>query len=50
MNDNVHVRINDGYSLDKEDEKVLEDKLQKYEEYKVGSMGHMEFQEDKDWY
>ena len=29
---------------------MLEDKLQKYEEYKVGSLGHIGFQEDKDWY
>ena len=36
--------------MDKEDELVLEDKLQKYEEYKVGSLGQIEFPEDKDWY
>jgi hypothetical protein len=50
MYDDVRQGINDGYCVDKEGDQVLEDKLQKYEEYKVGSLGHMAFQDDKDWY
>jgi hypothetical protein len=46
----VRPGTNDGYCVDREDEQVLEDKLQKYEEYKVGSLGQMGFQDDKDWY
>ena len=41
---------NVGFQVENEGDKVLEDRLQKYEEYKVGSMGNMEFSEDRDWY
>ncbi|XP_028407401.1 gamma-aminobutyric acid type B receptor subunit 2-like isoform X2 [Dendronephthya gigantea] len=46
----IKTGINEGFSVDKEGDKVLEEKLQKYKEYKVGSLGHFEFQDDKDWY
>ena len=45
----VQQGINNGYRVDK-DEQVLEDKLQKYQEYKVGSLDELGFQDDKDWY
>ena len=45
----VQQGINNGYRVDK-DEQVLEDKLQKYQEYKVGSLDQLGFQDDKDWY
>jgi hypothetical protein len=49
MYSDVQQGINDGYQVDK-DEQVLEDKLQKYQEYKVGSLDQMGSCDDKSWY
>ena len=49
MYSDVQQGINDGYQVDK-DEQVLEDKLQKYQEYKMGSLDQMGSCDDKTWY